>query len=299
MTQSDEHCLGAHRAALRLAKRTGIPVGRADIDTLNQHGILNPAGTYQGHPTYHPADLDTIDAAALRVIVDQRETWLRTSIDERTAARILGTTPTALRQQTALHRINPGRFDRYARADIERLAAHHSISPTPDARHRVRQWAQAMLTPDKAVIIDVETAHLGQAVCEIAIVAAHSGHALVDTLVNPETPIDPTLGRIHGIHDAAVATAPTLTDLHQTIHDALVNRHILAYNSEYDRTALLHDFRAQRLDTILLDNTSSWSCLMQRRMTWLGTTKPLPLGGTHRAKNDCLAARQLLQHLAR
>lgn len=52
--------------------------------------------------------------------------------------------------------------------------------------------------------------------------------------------------------------------------------------------------RRDRLDPAHLAGPQHWSCLMNRRSDWLMRRRWLPLGGGHRARDDCQVAYQLL-----
>jgi hypothetical protein len=93
------------------------------------------------------------------------------------------------------------------------------------------RWARAMLEPGAAVVLDTETTALPGAICEIAVVDAATGRALLNTLVQPREPV--TLGAqwVHGLSDADLVGAPTWPEVLPKLLQVTGNRWILAYNA--------------------------------------------------------------------
>jgi DNA polymerase-3 subunit epsilon len=65
-------------------------------------------------------------------------------------------------------------------------------------------------------------------------------------------------------------------------------------NAEFDHDTVVRHARRDGLDPGHLADTSRWSCLMNRRTAWLMRHRWLPLGGGHRAREDCQVAFDLL-----
>lgn len=122
--QEQRRPLGAARCAQRLAEATGLPVRYEDIETLADLGLLPAVEHYKGHPLY---DLDALDALAatdtLAVAVAARQEWFATSLTAREARARLGWTDGELTRETYTRTITPGRWGRYALADVDALAA--------------------------------------------------------------------------------------------------------------------------------------------------------------------------------
>ncbi|GAA2798669.1 3'-5' exonuclease [Saccharopolyspora taberi] len=159
------------------------------------------------------------------------------------------------------------------------------------------RWARAMLEPGVAVVLDTETCDLFGAICEIAVVDAHTGETLLDTLVRPGTPISPEAQWIHGITDDEVADAPTWPEVLPRLLEATAGRVVLAYNSDYDSQVIRSDCRRYDLDPAHLGRGDSWGCIMNTRSDWLGIRRWVALGGGHRARGDCLSALDVLRNL--
>lgn len=168
-------------------------------------------------------------------------------------------------------------------------------------QHAVR-WAQRMLSPGRAVILDTETTDLGAAICEIAVIDTN-GRQLLDTLVNPGrhgTYIHPDAQRVHGIDLDMLRTAPSTRNVLERLTATTAGYpHVLAYNSPYDQGVIDRAARAAGVDLGDLEDTSSWGCIMQARSDAAGHPDHyLPLNGGHRALGDCLAALDVLRTIA-
>ncbi|MCL3999043.1 hypothetical protein [Streptomyces lavenduligriseus] len=79
--------------------------------------------------------------------------------------------------------------------------------------------------------------------------------------------------------------------------EAVGDRIVLAYNSDFDRRMIVGHARSVGAAPGRLRSAQAWQCLMRRRSVWLNTTTRLRLGGKHRAFGDALAARGLLRTL--
>jgi hypothetical protein len=160
-------------------------------------------------------------------------------------------------------------------------------------------WARAMLVPGAAVVLDTETTDLPGAVCELAVVDAATGKTLIDTLVNPQTPISLGALWVHGICDADVADAPVWPQVLPTLLEVTCGRVVLAYNSDYDRGVVVAHSARYGLDPSHLADAARWGCVMNRRSDWARRRRWMPLEGGHRALQDAKAALEVLRTIAR
>jgi DNA polymerase III epsilon subunit-like protein len=124
----DEWPTGAGKAAERLAARTGLPADRADVEALAERGLLTEVGEYKGWPLYLPLQVDAIEVELLARLVAERLAWLAASLHRREAAEMLGWRLPELERVVQERGITAGRFGRYARADIEALAADGDLT---------------------------------------------------------------------------------------------------------------------------------------------------------------------------
>lgn len=296
--RSARRTIGAHRVVHRLARRTGLPVGRADVDVLCERGQLAPTGKYEGHPVYAQDAVDSVDVGILTTIVAEREAWLAGSVDGRTAAARLGWRDDEFAEVVTRRAMTAGRFGRYSTAEITVLAADRPLNDEITTRRQPAGWARQMLEPGIAVILDTETTELNGPICEIAVIDAATGTTLLDTLVNPRLPITTAATAVHGISDADVDQAPAWPDVLPALLQATKGRQVLAYSSDYDRDAVLVDSARYHLNTAHLSDARNWTCLMAQRVRGSRAVR-LPLqGARHRALDDCRAALVLLRSIA-
>jgi hypothetical protein len=139
--------IGAARAAELLARMTGLDVGYADIEVLAERGLLAVRGRYKGWPLYdgdrlHALADEETAVDALRGIIAERQTWLAASMTRRQAADRLGWRVEELVEATERRGVTPGRFGRYLRADLDRLAGDTALAAEVDAAR--------LLGPDQA-----------------------------------------------------------------------------------------------------------------------------------------------------
>ncbi|BBG20748.1 putative exonuclease (plasmid) [Actinacidiphila reveromycinica] len=159
-------------------------------------------------------------------------------------------------------------------------------------------WARAMLRPGRAVVLDTETTDLPGSVVEIAVLDCATGEVLLNTLVDPQSPVSEGARAVHGIADADVHGQPTFDQMLPDLLTATADRTVLAYNEAFDRECIVNDCRRLGLSAGHLGQLSTWDCLMERRSDWEGISRWLPLGGGHRALGDAQAALRLLHDLA-
>lgn len=159
-------------------------------------------------------------------------------------------------------------------------------------------WARRMLQPGAAVVLDTETTDLPGSIVEVAVVDCASGEVLLDTLVNPPTPISPGATAVHGITDADVVDAPTWETVLPDLLRATEGRTVLAYNEAFDRGCVVDDCQRLGLKAGHLGKRATWDCVMQARSDWEGMRSWLALGGDHRALGDAQSALGVLHELA-
>lgn len=159
--------LGPARCASRLAEATGLPVAYEDIETLAERGLLTAADYYKQRPLY---DLDAVDALAgtdtLAAVVTDRQDWYAASLTGEQAAQLLGWTTDELTREARARQLTPGRWGRYARSDVDELAAD------TDLRERVRR--DRTVDADRAaVVLEVRRVELDYLVAGQAIRPVH------------------------------------------------------------------------------------------------------------------------------
>jgi len=164
------------------------------------------------------------------------------------------------------------------------------------------------------LFLDTETTGLGplDEIVEICVVDP-DGTVLVDTLVRPTRPIPADVIRVHNITNQMVKDAPTWPEVWPTVLSVLSGRLVGIYNAEFDQKMIQQSNRVHRL----MMDTSRWErfCLMKLYAAFYGQVGyrgefrwqrledaarqcRIDLLNTHRAKDDTLLARALLQHMA-
>lgn len=113
--------LGTEKAAAHLADRTGLPVERSDVQDLADDGDLQPVGDYRGWPLYAVEALDAVPARRIADVVRARQDWITASLTASEAAEALGVSLGRFEVTVESAGVTAGRFDRYARTDVDRL----------------------------------------------------------------------------------------------------------------------------------------------------------------------------------
>lgn len=167
------------------------------------------------------------------------------------------------------------------------------------------QWAQAVLSDSRAIILDTETTGLRGEIIELSILDP-TGKPLMDTLVKPTIPIEEGARRIHRISDEDVFHAPSFADIYGDVKRLLTEAsRVVIYNVEFDygmlgNSARAHDLRHEEL----YNEATSWECAMEQYAAYVGEWNRRfgnyrwhKLDGGHRAKSDCEAVIDLLKEM--
>lgn len=155
-----------------------------------------------------------------------------------------------------------------------------------------------------AIYLDTETTGLsprqGATIVELAIVDAR-GNPLIDTLINPKSPIPWQATKVHGITDNMVRGKPTLKDLMPEIRSIIQGEQVVIYNSTFDAPFFPGE----------LSEAMSIECAMRRfsQVTGSRSWKKLDYaashvghrwtGVAHRALADALACRSVWDWIAK
>ncbi|RUQ02473.1 3'-5' exonuclease, partial [Microbacterium sp. HSID17254] len=182
-----------------------------------------------------------------------------------------------------------------ARPALARYLPDIRLHPAAGAAVR---FARAMLEPGRAVILDTETTDLHGAICEIAVIDACTGRTLLDTLVNPGTPIQPGAQMIHGLRDSDVTAdgVPDWPTAYRRLLRVTRNRTVRAYSADYGLGVITHDCHRHGIRRTRLADPQHWADVMLPRSDHAHTRHRLPNDGGHRALDD---ATQTRRHLLR
>jgi hypothetical protein len=139
--------LGLSRCAALLADLTGLDVTGDDLRWLSEHGHVDVVDYYKEWPLYDVAAVRRLGATPqgrelVAGVVAERIAWLENSITTEDAAQWLEWDRRDLERVAAEQGIAPGRFRRWAREDIARLAGDEELA------ERVRR--ERLLGPDQA-----------------------------------------------------------------------------------------------------------------------------------------------------
>ena len=152
-----------------------------------------------------------------------------------------------------------------------------------------------------AIYLDTETTGFspaqGARIVEVAIVD-EEGRSLIDSLVDPRSPIPFAAQQVHGISEDMVRGKPALEDLMPEIREALAGQEVVIYNAAFDAPFFPGHLREAR----------QVSCAMLRFADVLGGRwRKLDVaakhvghrwtGTAHRALADALACRSVWRWL--
>jgi len=121
-------------------------------------------------------------------------------------------------------------------------------------------WEQARETLGRPyVVIDTEPTGLDRPeMVSIAIVGS-DGRPLLNKLVRPGKPIEPSAAEVTGLDDAAVANAPSFPEIERDVTRALTGKLVAIYNADYDVTVLKNTYARYGLE---LPRFEPW-CVMK------------------------------------
>jgi len=203
----------------------------------------------------------------------------------------------------------PGRWDPFRDCPVCEPAAR--AADREDAARLARVWLQSKRT----VILDTETTDLDGYLVQIAVIRAHDGASLLDTLINPEAPISTGAQRVHHLTEEQLASAPTFEQIADDVLAILRGRRVVTYNAAFDQGILRNELLrlAGGWDTRYAYHAARealrrprWRCAMELYAQYIGdwsdyhqdyTFQRLP-GGDHTALGDCRATLAILREMA-
>jgi DNA polymerase III subunit epsilon len=185
---------------------------------------------------------------------------------------------------------------------------HHS------AREQAIQQAKNFLV-NQPIYLDTETTGLSpqDEIVDICVIA-HDRTILVNTLIKPTINIPRDATRVHGINDEMVQNAPTWTDLWPDVKRHLIGRPLAIYNADYDLKMI--DQTQKKWDIQWRVPRGNSLCIMRlyaqyygnwdsRRKSYrwhkledAGLQCGITIPNTHRAKEDTLLAKAVLEYIA-
>jgi DNA polymerase-3 subunit epsilon len=168
----------------------------------------------------------------------------------------------------------------------------------------------------KPVYFDTETTGIGShdGIIEIAVLD-HDGTVLIDTLVKPLGKIPADATAIHGITNEMAKTAPQWDVVWPRVEIAFINRAVGVYNADFDLRMIRQTHQKNWLSWFEPEGTTFF-CIMKlyaqfygqwnakhKNYRWqsleiAGRQCGIPFPNSHRAKDDTLLSRAILEYMA-
>jgi DNA polymerase-3 subunit epsilon len=178
-------------------------------------------------------------------------------------------------------------------------------------KENAKQWAKERLTDANTVVLDLESTGLLREdpeteIAQICIMDI-KGRPLFSMLIKPNQPMNETVISIHKIGNDQVVNQPMFPQVAKMISFILQDKHVVAWNLEFDWKLLTHMFKKYDLEK---PKVAGLSCAMDKYSEWCGewNTKrdafkwqrlPNFLGvETHDAGNDCLNTLKAMEKMA-
>ena len=174
-----------------------------------------------------------------------------------------------------------------------------------------RTWAQERLADSNTVILDLESTGLLREdpeteIAQICILDIY-GRPLLSMLLKPSQPMSETVMDIHKIRNEQVIKQPIFPQVAKMIAFVLREKHVVAWNLEFDWKLLMHMFQKYKMQK---PEVAGLSCAMDKYSEFAGewNTKrdgfkwqrlPNFIGEeSHDAFNDCRNALKAMQKMA-
>jgi DNA polymerase-3 subunit epsilon len=172
------------------------------------------------------------------------------------------------------------------------------------------EWAAERLADLSTVIIDLESTGLlhqdpETEIAQICITDIH-GRQLFSMLLKPSQPMGDTVIGIHKITNEQIQHQPMFHQVAKVIAFVLKNKHVVAFNADFDWKLLIHMFKKYNQE---LPKTSGVSCCMDKYSEWVGEWNEKREGfkwqrlpnfigvSSHDAFNDCLNTLKVMQKM--
>lgn len=180
-----------------------------------------------------------------------------------------------------------------------------------ELKDRASEWATQRLSDPRTVIIDCETTGIlrNDPTTEIVQLAITNtaGRPLFCMLLKPAQPMSEQLVNIHGISNDMVVDCPMFSQVSKLISFILEDKHVIAYNADFDIALLVHLFKKYDVPA---PKFAGASCCMDRYSEWKGEWneakegirwQKLPnLSGmpAHDALSDCISTLKVMELMA-
>lgn len=146
-----------------------------------------------------------------------------------------------------------------------------SIEEMSEVKDAARNWAIERLSDSSTVILDLESTGLLREdpeteIAQICIVD-NKGRSLLSMLLKPSQPMSDRVIDIHKITNEQVINQPVFPQIAKIISFVLKDKHLIAWNAEFDVSLLWHMFKKYEIE---LPKIAGASCAMDRYSEWSG-----------------------------
>lgn len=188
-----------------------------------------------------------------------------------------------------------------------------TMKPTnlTEYKEAARTWAQERLTDGNTVILDLESTGIlrEDPETEIAQICIMNlkGRPLFSMLLKPSQPMSEKVIDIHKIANEDIFNQPIFPQVARMISYVLKDKHVVAFNADFDWRLLMHMFKKYEIET---PKVAGISCCMDRYSEWCGEWSEKKQGwkwqklpnflgiDTHDALNDCLNTLRTMEKMA-
>ena len=178
-------------------------------------------------------------------------------------------------------------------------------------KDNAKQWATERLADQNTVILDLESTGLLREDPETEIaqicITNTKGRQLFSMLLKPCSQMTERVINIHRISNEEIINQPIFPQIAKMIAFVLKDKHVVAFNAEFDCVLLLHMFKKYE---IARPEIAGISCCMDRYSEWCGEWSPkkgnfkwqrLPNftgDASHDAYNDCRNTIKVMEKMA-
>ena len=178
-------------------------------------------------------------------------------------------------------------------------------------KEKAAEWARGRLVDPNTVVLDLESTGLLREDPETEIaqicITDLQGRSLFNMLLKPSQPMNDKVIGIHRITNEQVINQPIFPQIAKMIAFVLKDKHVVAFNAEFDWSLLVHMFKKYDLPK---PEVSGISCCMDRYSEWCGEWSPkkgnfkwqrLPNftgDASHDAYNDCRNTIKVMEKMA-
>ena len=196
-------------------------------------------------------------------------------------------------------------------APTAQLATKPSSDSLKKFKESSKTWSQERLADESTVILDLEsTGLLSQdpetEIAQVCILDIH-GRPLFSMLLKPAQPMREEVIAIHKISNEQVVNQPMFPQVAKMISFVLKDKHVIAWNLDFDWKLLVHMFGKYDLPK---PQVAGLSCAMDRYSEWSGEWSPKKQGfkwqklpnflgeEAHDAQVDCRNTLKAMQKMA-